>query len=144
MFELVNSHFKEADVSIFSAAVSDYKASVIKKGKIKKSDQEINLSLVNNIDILSEISLKKSSKQFLVGFALETDNELENAKIKLKNKNLDMIILNSLNDKGAGFEYDTNKITIIDKKENISNFELKEKSEVARDIVLKIIELQEC
>ncbi len=144
MFELVNSHFKEADVSIFSAAVSDYKASVIEKGKIKKSNQEINLSLVNNIDILSEISLKKSSKQFLVGFALETDNELENAKNKLKNKNLDMIILNSLNDKGAGFEYDTNKITIIDKKENISNFELKEKSEVARDIVLKIIELQEC
>ena len=144
MFELVNSHFKEADISIFSAAVSDYKASIIEKRKIKKSDQGVNLSLVNNIDILSEISLKKSSKQFLVGFALETDNELENAKNKLKNKNLDMIILNSLNNKGAGFEYDTNKITIIDKKENISNFELKEKSEVARDIVLKIIELREC
>ena len=86
---------------------------------------------------------KKSDKQFIVGFALETDNEVENAKNKLKGKNLDMIVLNSLNNKGAGFQHNTNKITIIDKANNICNFELKDKSKVAKDVIDKIIELSE-
>ena len=87
------------------------------------------------------MALKKTALQFVVGFALETENELENAKEKLKSKNLDMIVLNSLNNKGAGFEHNTNKITIIDKQNNIFDFELKDKSEVAKDIIAKIIEL---
>ena len=84
---------------------------------------------------------KRTEKQFLVGFALETKDELRNAKEKLKNKDLDMIVLNSLNDRGSGFGHSTNKITIIDRKNNIFDFELKDKSEVAKDIITKIIEL---
>jgi phosphopantothenoylcysteine decarboxylase/phosphopantothenate--cysteine ligase len=86
---------------------------------------------------------KKNHKQFIVGFALETNNEVENAQYKLKRKNLDMIVLNSLNNVGAGFQHDTNKISIIDKANNISNFKLKDKSEGAKDIIVKIIELRE-
>ena len=86
---------------------------------------------------------KKRESSLVVGFALETENEIENAKIKLSRKNLDMIVLNSLNNKGAGFQHNTNKITIIDKANNITDFELKEKSEVAKDIINKIIELSE-
>ena len=89
------------------------------------------------------MALKKTAKQFVVGFALETENELENAKEKLKSKNLDMIVLNSLNNKGAGFEHNTNKITIIDKQNNIFDFELKDKSEVAKDIIAKIMDLSQ-
>ena len=91
-------------------------------------------------DILKTLGQRKKN-QILFGFALETDNELENAKDKLKRKNLDMIVLNSINDKDSGFGFDTNKITIIDKKNNILNFDLKDKTEVAKDIVRRIIKL---
>ncbi|CAI8234860.1 MAG: Coenzyme A biosynthesis bifunctional protein CoaBC [Cryomorphaceae bacterium] len=143
MHEQVNAHFPTTEIGIFAAAVADYKPDVVAKNKIKKSDSNLNISLEKTVDILAEMGSKKNDKQFIVGFALETDNEVENAKDKLKRKNLDMIVLNSLNNKGAGFQHNTNKITIIDKANNISDFELKDKSEVAKDVIDKIIELSE-
>jgi len=143
MYEQVNTYFSTSDIGIFTAAVADYKPNIVAKNKIKKSDNNLNISLEKTVDILEEMGNKKSDEQFIVGFALETDNEVENAKDKLKRKNLDMIVLNSLNNKGAGFQHNTNKITIIDKANNISNFELKDKSEVAKDVIDKIIELSE-
>ena len=143
MFKMVNSYFKSSDIAIFAAAIADYTTSIVAKNKIKKSDEKLTISLLKNTDILSEMALKKTAKQFVVGFALETENELENAKEKLKSKNLDMIVLNSLNNKGAGFEHNTNKITIIDKQNNIFDFELKDKSEVAKDIIAKIMDLSQ-
>ena len=143
MHEKVNAHFSKTDIGIFAAAVADYKADFVAKNKINKSDSILNISLKKTVDILAEMGNKKNNKQFIVGFALETDNEIENAKNKLKRKNLDIVVLNSLNNKGAGFQHNTNKITIIDKANNISNFELKDKSEVAKDIIDKIIELSD-
>ena len=143
MFKMVNSYFKSSDIAIFAAAVADYTPSIVAKNKIKKSDEKLTISLLKNTDILSEMALMKTAKQFVVGFALETENELENAKEKLKSKNLDMIVLNSLNNKGAGFEHNTNKIAIIDKQNNIFDFELKDKSEVAKDIIAKIMDLSQ-
>ena len=143
MHEQVNTHFSTTDIGIFAAAVADYKPDFVSENKIKKSDSNLNITLEKTVDILAEMGNKKNDKQFVVGFALETDNEVENAKDKLKRKNLDLIVLNSLNNKGAGFQHNTNKITIIDKANNISNFELKDKSEVAKDIFDKIIELSE-
>ena len=96
---------------------------------------------MKTIDILAEMGSRKADHQLMVGFAVETENELRNAKEKLAKKHLDMIVLNSLNNKGAGFQYDTNKITIIDKQNNTIDFELKDKSEVAKDIILNIIKL---
>ena len=139
MYKSVLDIFKDHDISIFSAAVSDYKVKNISDQKIKKSKKELELTLSKNKDILLEISRKKSSSQIVVGFALETNNELDNAIKKLKDKNLDFIILNSLNDEGAAFNHDTNKITIIDKDLKIQNFDLKDKKDVAVDIVLEII-----
>lgn len=135
--------FCTSDIGIFTAAVADYKPNIVAENKIKKSDNNLNISLEKTVDILAEMGNKKSDEQFIVGFALETDNEVENAKNKLKGKNLDMIVLNSLNNKGAGFQHNTNKITIIDKANNICNFELKDKSKVAKDVIDKIIELSE-
>ena len=143
MHEQVNAHFSTTDIGIFAAAVADYKPNIVAKNKIKKSDNNLNISLEKTVDILTEMGNKKSDKQFIVGFALETDNEVENAKDKLKRKNLDMIVLNSLNNNGAGFQHNTNKVTVIDKANNICNFELKDKSEVAKDVIGKIIELSE-
>ena len=143
MHEQVNAHFPTTEIGIFAAAVADYKPDVVAKNKIKKSDSNLNISLEKTVDILAEMGNKKNDKQFIVGFALETDNEVENARDKLKRKNLDMIVLNSLNNMGAGFQHNTNKITIIDKANNISDFELKDKSEVAKDVIDKIIELSE-
>ena len=143
MHEQVNAHFPTTEIGIFAAAVADYKPDVVAKNKIKKSDSNLNISLEKTVDILAEMGNKKNDKQFVVGFALETDNEVENAKDKLNRKNLDLIVLNSLNNKGAGFQYNTNKITIIDKANNINNFELKDKSEVAKDVIDKIIQLSE-
>tara|TARA_B100000959_G_scaffold110008_1_gene116076 strand:+ start:3394 stop:4593 length:1200 start_codon:yes stop_codon:yes gene_type:complete len=135
----VKDHFEDADIAIFSAAVSDYKIENIASQKVKKSNGNWDISLTKTNDILLEISQEKKENQILVGFALETENELENAKEKLINKNLDMIVLNSLNEKGAGFGYDSNKITIIEKDNKIEEFELKHKREVAKDIISKII-----
>ncbi|MGZ4118417.1 MAG: phosphopantothenoylcysteine decarboxylase domain-containing protein, partial [Bacteroidia bacterium] len=108
----------------------------------KKADGTKVLDLVPTKDTLADLGKIKRSKQILVGFALETENETANAKAKIKKKNLDLIILNSLNDKGAGFKGDTNKIAIIDKYNKIVNFELKSKAEVAKDIVKAILKLK--
>ncbi len=136
------SHFHKCDIAILSAAVADYRPLTAAKEKIKKksaglsaSEPTLSLDLVETKDILKELSQKKTSRQLLVGFALETANELNFAKEKLKKKNLDFIVLNSLKDKGAGFKGDTNKISILDKNNKISKFELKDKKEVAADIV---------
>lgn len=130
--------FKNSDISILSAAVADYKPSTVHTQKIKKSTGTKSIELVQTKDTLAELGKLKTRKQLLIGFALETENEVANAKGKIKNKNLDLIILNSLNDKGAGFKSDTNKITVIDKYNKITKFELKTKEEVAKDILKAI------
>ncbi|WP_046745451.1 bifunctional phosphopantothenoylcysteine decarboxylase/phosphopantothenate--cysteine ligase CoaBC [Kordia zhangzhouensis] len=138
MYTAAHADFPSADIAILSAAVSDYKPKNVASQKIKKNDTSLHLELVKTKDILASLGEIKKN-QFLVGFALETNNELENAKGKLTRKNLDMIVLNSLNDKGAGFGKPTNKITIIDKKMNTLAFELKSKAEVASDIFNEIL-----
>ena len=141
MYSKVGTLFSDANISIFAAAVADYSPEVVAENKIKKSDTSLSISLKKTTDILAEMGAKKKDNQFVVGFALETENEIDNAKSKLTRKNLDMIVLNSLNNKGAGFQHNTNKITIIDKANIITDFELKDKSDVAKDIINKIIEL---
>ncbi|WP_222984388.1 bifunctional phosphopantothenoylcysteine decarboxylase/phosphopantothenate--cysteine ligase CoaBC [Flagellimonas meishanensis] len=138
MYEACHKHFQDVDIAIASAAVADYRPKEVAKSKIKKQEGDLHIQLERNPDILKSLGEKKT-KQFLVGFALETDNELENAKGKLQRKNLDAIVLNSLNDGGAGFGQSTNKITFIDKNLDIKAFELKTKSEVASDIWKEII-----
>jgi phosphopantothenoylcysteine decarboxylase/phosphopantothenate--cysteine ligase len=138
MYNETYHYFSGVDIAILSAAVSDYKPKEVAKNKIKKKSSTISLELVKTKDILASLGKIKKG-QVLVGFALETANELENAKEKLKKKNLDFIVLNSLNDKGAGFKNETNKVTIIDKFENISEFSLKSKAEVASDIFNEIL-----
>ncbi len=130
----------QSDIIVMAAAVADYKAEKDAQDKMKKNNS-LNLSLVGTVDILSELGKQKKNGQVLVGFALETNNEMDNAKDKLKRKNLDMIVLNSLKDEGAGFNHDTNKISIVDKKMNIKEFPLKSKTDVAKDIVKEIIDL---
>ena len=136
----VQKYFQSSDIAIFSAAVSDYKPNKVERQKVKKSVKNWDITLQKTNDILLEVSQMKKENQILVGFALETENEMENATAKLQQKNLDLIVLNSLNDKGAGFSHDTNKITIIEKDNNVEEFELKHKSEVAKDIMDKIIQ----
>lgn len=133
MFEEVFKHYENVDIAIASAAVADYAPKEIAKEKIKKNDDSLTIELIKNPDILKTMGERKSH-QFLVGFALETQNEEENAKGKLKKKNLDMIVLNSLRDEGAGFKNDTNKIKIFTKTES-QEFHLKSKNEVANDIL---------
>jgi phosphopantothenoylcysteine decarboxylase/phosphopantothenate--cysteine ligase len=130
---------QESDIIIMSAAVADYTPVVVAKDKIKKKDSDWEISLTKTKDILYAIGQNKKPSQFLVGFALETNNERENALQKLKAKNADCIILNSLNDEKAGFGYDTNKITLLDKSGEAIEFDLKSKKEVANDIVSYII-----
>jgi phosphopantothenoylcysteine decarboxylase/phosphopantothenate--cysteine ligase len=134
--------FKSADISVLSAAVADYKPAKKANQKIKKADGTKTIELIPTKDTLADLGKIKKANQLLIGFALETENEIANAKIKIKKKNLDLIILNSLNDKGAGFKGDTNKITVIDKYNKITKFELKSKAEVAQDIVKVIIKLK--
>lgn len=129
--------YKDMDVVICAAAVADYKPKTVAEQKIKKSSEEFSITLVKNKDILYSLGEMKK-EQFLVGFALETENEVENAIGKLKRKNLDAIVLNSLNDKGAGFGKLTNKVSFIDKNLDIKTFELKTKAEVASDILNEI------
>ncbi len=140
MFFEVKKHFKSTDISILSAAVSDFKPKSRSKIKIKKQSKDLlSIDLVENIDILKHLGENKSNKQILVGFALETDNEFQNALSKIENKNLDAIVLNSLNDKGAGFGHDTNKITFINKNGKINKFKLKSKIDVSKDIFNELI-----
>lgn len=140
MFEKAMHYYKNADIAISSAAVSDYKPKTVFDKKIKKSSDNLSIELVKNPDILKAFGDHKKN-QFLVGFALETNNEVENAKQKLNKKNLDFIVLNSLNDKGAGFKKTTNKISIIT-NQSIKRFDTKSKSEVAEDIFRVILEMK--
>jgi len=138
MFVEVQKYWKKQDFGVFSAAVADYRPKEVSLDKIKKKSNEFSLELVKNPDILQWAGQMKTDAQFLVGFALETSNELENATLKLEIKNLDCIVLNSLQDKGAGFATDTNKVTILDKRKNKTEFSLKSKYEIAQEIVLHI------
>ena len=138
MYNEAHKYFNEVDIALLSAAVADYKPKNVAHQKIKKKDSSLAMELTPTKDILASLG-KVKKHQFLVGFALETNNEIENAKAKLKRKNLDLIVLNSLKDKGAGFATDTNKITIIDQDLNKINFELKSKVLVAEDIIKEII-----
>lgn len=133
--------FPKSDIAIMSAAVADYTIANPSSQKIKKSSNTITLELEKTKDILKALGEKKKN-QLLIGFALETENEKKNALIKLKSKNADMIVLNSLNDKGAGFGYDTNKIVIFDKKGKEYKFVTKSKSAVAQDIINTIIKFK--
>ena len=139
MFKASHEYFNEVDIAILSAAVADYKPKNVATQKIKKKDATLSIELAPTKDILASLG-KIKKQQFLVGFALETENEIENATSKLVRKNLDMIVLNSLQDKGAGFATNTNKITIIDKNLNTTVFDLKSKSAVAKDIISIIIQ----
>jgi len=138
MYNAVHSYFNEVDVAILSAAVADFKPKHVASQKIKKSEYTLTIELEKTKDILASLGAIKN-KQYLVGFALETNDEIENAKGKLKTKNLNLIVLNSLNDKGAGFKTETNKVTFIDDKDNINEFQLKSKAEVAEDLMNEII-----
>ena len=137
MFNHVHLHFNSVDVAVLSAAVADYKPKKIATSKIKKSSKNLTLELEKTLDILASLGTIKSN-QILVGFALETNNEIENAIIKLKSKNLDLIVLNSLNDPGAGFGGETNKVTLIDKNLVQTVYPLKSKANVAADIMTEI------
>ena len=132
--------FPEKDITVMAAAVADYMPGEFSEKKIKKTEDALTLTLKRTNDILKQLGEKKTNDQVLVGFALETNNEKENALSKLEKKNIDLIILNSLNDVGAGFGIDTNKIVIFDKHGNEFHFETKSKKLVAKDIVNTIIQ----
>ena len=135
------SRFPGCDIAILSAAVADFTPETTAQSKIKKDGKELILKLKPTTDIAYELGKIKKPLQLLAGFALETDNAVENAREKLTRKNLDLIILNSLGENGAGFEYSTNRITIIDRNNNIDKFELKSKDKVAKDILDKIVSM---
>jgi phosphopantothenoylcysteine decarboxylase/phosphopantothenate--cysteine ligase len=140
MFEACSVYFADADVTVLSAAVADYKPAVESKQKIKKGAETLSIELTKTHDIAESLGKLKHNGQILVGFALETESGQVNALKKLESKNFDLIVLNSLNDDGAGFGHDTNKITIMDGKTPSKTFELKSKKAVAEDIVQAIIE----
>ena len=133
--------FPKADAAVLAAAVADYTPSEVSEIKIKHTKQPLNIQLKPTQDIAEYLGSIKKNNQVLIGFALETNNEVENAKRKLQQKNLDLIVLNSLNDKDACFGNETNKVTFIDKNNNICKFELKHKSEIAEDIVNELIKM---
>ncbi|MDH7914040.1 bifunctional phosphopantothenoylcysteine decarboxylase/phosphopantothenate--cysteine ligase CoaBC [Winogradskyella sp. SYSU M77433] len=138
MYDEVHQHFKNVDVAILSAAVADYRPKTVASQKIKKKESTFSIELEKTKDILKSLGEVKQN-QFLVGFALETNNELENAKGKLQSKNLDLIVLNSLQDKGAGFGVSTNKVTFITSSNEVIENELKSKAEVAKDLMQQIL-----
>ena len=138
MYDACHQYYNAMDVAVAAAAVADYRPKNIAQQKIKKEDATLSLNLEKTDDILASLG-KKKANQFLIGFALETENEIENAKLKIQKKNLDLIVLNSLQDKGAGFGVTTNKVTLIDSNYNLYPMELKSKEKVANDILNKII-----
>ncbi|MGN7809716.1 bifunctional phosphopantothenoylcysteine decarboxylase/phosphopantothenate--cysteine ligase CoaBC [Flavobacterium sp. 22076] len=138
MYEACHEYFNDVDAAIAAAAVADYRPKEVALQKIKKNAAEFSIELEKTKDILSSLGAIKKN-QFLVGFALETENEIENAKLKIQKKNLDLIVLNSLQDEGAGFKKETNKVTFIDKDFKIEPMELKAKEFVAQDILNKVI-----
>lgn len=137
MFDATTAAFKRADIAVLSAAVADFRPEVTANQKIKKdpNSDEMILKLVKTDDILKTLGQNKTDKQMLVGFALETENGIENAKKKLHSKNIDMIVLNIINEAGVGFKTKTNKVSIITKDDNVIDFGLKPKNEVANDIL---------
>lgn len=141
MFEKTTSAFNSADITIMSAAVADFTPAHPAEKKIKKTGQSPVIQLTPTKDVLATLGKVKRNDQMLVGFALETDNELENALKKINTKNLDLIVLNSLRDKGAGFGTETNKITILDRNGGITDYPLKTKAEAAIDILDKVLEM---
>lgn len=141
MYQACTTQFDNSDIGVMAAAVADYTPVEVATKKIKKNNGELVIELKKTRDILKALGEKKSKKQVLVGFALETNNEREYALGKLKNKNADMIVMNSLNDKGAGFGTDTNKISIFDKSGKEFRYELMSKKEAAKNIVDTIIQL---
>lgn len=142
MYEAATKHFPKADITILCAAVADFTPKSTADKKIKRKGDDLTIMLQPTQDIAAALGATKKKKQVLVGFALETDNELNNAKDKMKRKNFDFIVLNSLQDKGAGFRVDTNKITIIDKHNGITAYDTKSKKEVAKDIIEAIYNRQ--
>lgn len=140
MYNASQSFFPKTDIAVLAAAVADYKPTIVAHQKIKKKDENLIIELTKTNDIAASLGKLKHNGQIIVGFALETEHEQSNAVKKLDSKNFDLIVLNSLNDNGAGFGHNTNKITIIDRKHKIQAFELKDKKEVAHDIVNAIIE----
>ncbi len=138
MYDACHQYYKNTDVMIAAAAVADYKPKNVAQQKIKKSADDFVIELEKTKDILLSLGEIKEN-QFLIGFALETENEIENAKLKIQKKNLDLIVLNSLQDEGAGFAQSTNKITFIDKHFKVEPMELKSKEAVANDILNKVI-----
>ena len=141
MLDECMSIFPETDITIMCAAVADYRLKVIADQKIKKQEDNLVLELEKTVDILATLGKTKNEQQILVGFALETNDEENYAKGKLQKKNLDLVVLNSLNDKGAGFKSDTNKITIFNKALERTVFETKRKAEVAKDICIAILKI---
>lgn len=140
MYNATIKEFEKADAAILSAAVADYTPKNVFSQKVKKADNVLNIELQPTKDILAQLGRMKTDKQTLVGFALETNDEENNAKQKLSKKNLDFIVLNSLNDKNACFGFDTNKVTIIDSNGKMIKTDLKSKSEIAEDVVSKLID----
>lgn len=139
MFEVCKRHYQDSNINVFSAAVADYKPKTVAAQKIKKEGSELQLDLEKTVDIAAQLGEMKKPGQFTVGFALETENEQQNAREKLKSKKFDLIVLNSLNDQGAGFGVDTNKVTILDAKGGKEEYGLKSKTEIAKDIVNAIV-----
>jgi phosphopantothenoylcysteine decarboxylase / phosphopantothenate---cysteine ligase len=139
MYDACHAHYEYTDVAIAAAAVADYRPKKVASQKIKKGTADFTIELEKTKDILASLGEIKKN-QFLIGFALETENEIENAKLKIQKKNLDLIVLNSLQDKGAGFGTDTNKVTFIDKFYTVEAMELKSKEAVATDILNKVIQ----
>ena len=140
MLEASQAHFPKMNAAVMCAAVADYRPAIQADQKIKRKENELSIELEATVDIAATLGGMKKGNQLLVGFALETQDEFKNASGKLQKKNLDFIVLNSLQDKGAGFGVDTNKITILSKDNKAQEFELKQKTEVAADIVKKIAE----
>jgi phosphopantothenoylcysteine decarboxylase/phosphopantothenate--cysteine ligase len=140
MLDACSTYFPEADIAVLSAAVADYRPVETAKQKMKKDTEGLTLALTKTEDIAAALGKRKHNGQLIVGFALETEEEETNALKKLEAKNFDLIVLNSLNDPGAGFGYETNKVTILDGKKNAKTFDLKSKKKVAEDIVDAIVE----
>ena len=139
MFAAATAVAAAADVWVFAAAVADYRPAQVATEKIKKAGETLTLELVKNVDIAATLGQGKRAEQFAVGFALETTNELAHAQDKLRRKNFDLVVLNSLRDAGAGFGHDTNKVTVLDAVGQIVNFELQSKADVARGLVRLIL-----
>ena len=140
MYDAALKFSEQSDVLIMSAAVADYRPKNVAGQKIKKKAYALSIELEPTQDILATLGKSKRENQVLVGFALETENAEKNAKAKLKKKNCDLLVLNSLQDQGAGFGHDTNKVSILDRHNNITTFELKSKAAVAKDILQAIID----